>query len=73
MAFPFAKSAGGLISFVRRFPGVDGSAYFIAGLGINYQRADTISLAPIRSGLGLRLGANVGYLAYSRQRNILPF
>jgi hypothetical protein len=57
----------------QRFPGVDGSAYFIAGLGVNYQRADNITLAPIRSGLGLRLGANVGYLAYSRQRNILPF
>jgi hypothetical protein len=57
----------------RRFPGVDGSAYFIAGLGMNYQRADQITLAPIRTGLGLRLGANIGYLAYSRQRNIIPF
>lgn len=57
----------------QRFPGVDGSAYFIAGLGVNYQRASDITLAPIRSGLGLRLGANVGYLAYSRQRNIIPF
>lgn len=57
----------------RRFPGVDGSAYFIAGMGVNYQRADNITLAPIRSGLGLRLGANIGYLAYSRQRNIIPF
>ena len=57
----------------RRFPGVDGSFYFIGGLGMNYQRADQITLAPIRTGLGLRLGANIGYLAYSRQRNILPF
>jgi hypothetical protein len=57
----------------RRFPGVDGSAYFIGGLGVNYQRADNIVLAPIRAGLGFRLGANIGYLAYSRQRNILPF
>ena len=40
---------------------------------MNYQRADTITLAPIRAGVGLRLGANIGYLAYSRQRNILPF
>ena len=56
----------------RRFPGVDGSAYFIGGLGVNYQRADDITLAPIRAGVGLRLGANIGYLAYSRKRNILP-
>ncbi|WP_426012996.1 DUF1134 domain-containing protein [Caulobacter sp. DWR2-3-1b2] len=57
----------------RRFPGVEGTAYLIGGLGVNYQRADTITLAPIRAGLGLRLGANVGYLAYSRQRNLIPF
>jgi len=57
----------------RRFPGVEGSAYFIGGMGVNYQRADGITLAPIRSGVGLRAGANVGYLAYSRRRNWLPF
>ena len=57
----------------RRFPGVEGSAYLIAGLGVNYQQADGITLAPIRAGVGLRLGANIGYLAYSRQRNLLPF
>lgn len=57
----------------QRFPGVEGSAYFIGGLGVNYQRAGGITLAPIRAGVGLRLGANVGYLAYTRQRNILPF
>ena len=57
----------------QRFPGVEGSAYFVAGLGVTYQRADDITLAPIRSGVGLRAGANVGYLAYSRRRNWIPF
>jgi hypothetical protein len=52
---------------------VEGSAYFIAGIGVNYQQADGITLAPLRTGVGLRLGANVGYLAYTRKRNILPF
>ena len=56
----------------RRFPGVEGSAYLVGGLGVNYQRADGITLAPIRAGMGLRLGASVGYLAYSRQRNVIP-
>jgi hypothetical protein len=56
----------------RRFPGVEGSAYLVGGLGVNYQRADGITLAPVRAGVGLRLGASVGYLAYSRQRNIIP-
>ena len=57
----------------QRFPGVEGSAYFVAGLGVTYQRADDITLAPIRSGVGLRAGANVGYVAYSRRRNWIPF
>ena len=57
----------------RRFPGVEGTAYFIGGLGVNYQRAEDITLAPIRAGVGLRLGANLGYLAYSRERHVLPF
>jgi len=56
----------------RRFPGVEGAAYLIGGLGVNYARADDITLAPIRAGVGLRLGANIGYLAYSRKRNIIP-
>jgi hypothetical protein len=57
----------------QRFPGVEGTAYVIGGLGVNYQRADDITLAPMRAGVGLRLGANVGYLAYTRTRHILPF
>jgi hypothetical protein len=57
----------------QRFPGVEGTAYFVGGMGVNYQHADEITLAPIRAGVGLRLGANVGYLAYTRKRNILPF
>jgi hypothetical protein len=57
----------------QRFPGVEGSAYFIAGLGVNYQQAGGVTLAPMRAGVGFRLGANVGYLAYTRHRNILPF
>jgi hypothetical protein len=56
----------------QRYPGVEGSAYFVGGLGVNYQRADAVVLAPIRAGVGLRLGANVGYLDYSRKRHIVP-
>ena len=57
----------------RRYPGVEGSAYLVGGVGVNYQRADGITLAPVRTGVGLRLGANVGTMSYSRQRNIWPF
>lgn len=57
----------------RRFPGVEGTAYLVGGAGVNYQRAEGITLAPIRVGVGLRAGANIGYLAYSPRRNLLPF
>ncbi len=57
----------------RRFPGVDGSAYIVGGMGVNYQRAEGVTLAPIRTGVGARLGANVGYVAYKRKKGILPF
>jgi hypothetical protein len=57
----------------QRYPGVDGSAYFVGGVGVNYQRRDGVTLAPIRAGVGLRLGASVGYLHYSRRRRIVPF
>jgi len=56
----------------QRYPGVEGSAYFIGGIGVNYQRADGITLAPMRAGVGLRAGANVGYLSYTKERSILP-
>jgi hypothetical protein len=55
------------------FPGVDGSAYFIGGVGITFLARNDIVLAPIRSGVGLRLGANVGYLKYTREPTWNPF
>ncbi len=57
----------------QRFPGVEGSYYFVAGIGVNYQQSDDIILAPMRTGVGLRAGANIGYLKYSKKRKILPF
>lgn len=57
----------------QRYPGVDGSIYLIGGFGMNYQRSGPITLAPIRFGVGLRLGANVGYQNYSRDQTINPF
>ncbi len=57
----------------QRFPGVEGSYYFVAGIGVNYQQSGRIILAPMRTGVGLRAGANIGYLSYTKERNILPF
>jgi hypothetical protein len=57
----------------NRFAGVDGSAYFVGGVGITFQTYDNMVLAPIRAGVGLRLGANIGYLKYTRTRSWNPF
>ena len=56
-----------------RFGGVEGDAYLIGGLGVNFQRKDQITLAPIRTGVGARLGANIGYLKYSPNATWNPF
>lgn len=55
------------------YPGVDGSAYFIGGVGVTFLTRGHVALAPIRSGVGLRLGANVGYLKYTREPTWNPF
>ncbi len=57
----------------RRFGGVDGSAYMVGGVGLTFQKNGDIVTAPIRTGLGLRLGASIGYLKYTPQPTWDPF
>ena len=56
----------------QRYPGVEGSIYFVAGLGVNYERSGSVTLAPIRSGVGFRAGANAQYQVYSDKRDWFP-
>ena len=56
----------------QRFPGVDGSLYFVAGVGMNYQRRNDTVLAPIRLGVGWRTGASIGYMHYTRKKTYNP-
>jgi hypothetical protein len=57
----------------QRFAGIDGSAYIIGGFGMTALTANNIVLVPIRSGIGLRLGANIGYLKYTPRATWNPF
>jgi hypothetical protein len=57
----------------QRFGGISGSAYFVSGFGMTALTANDIVLVPIRSGVGLRLGANVGYLKFTPQPTLNPF
>jgi hypothetical protein len=57
----------------QRFAGIDGSAYFVGGFGMTALAASGIVLVPIRSGVGLRLGANIGYLKFTPSATWNPF
>ena len=56
-----------------RFAGVDGSAYLVGGAGITFLKKGPIVLAPIRTGIGLRVGANIGYLKFTPVASLNPF
>jgi hypothetical protein len=71
--FTLAYNVRNRNAMYQRFPGVDGSVYVVAGFGMNYQRSGNITLAPIRTGVGLRAGVNVGYLHYNATGSWLPF
>lgn len=55
------------------FSGVDGSAFLVGGVGMTLLTNGKVVMAPIRSGLGLRLGANIGYLRFTAQPTWNPF
>lgn len=57
----------------RRFGGVDGSAYFVGGFGMTAVTGDGIVVVPIRTGVGARLGINVGYLKFTSKPTWNPF
>jgi len=56
-----------------RWPGINGSAYLVAGLGVSAYGDENIVIVPIRSGVGARLGANVGYLKITARPTWNPF
>ena len=57
----------------QRFGGVDGSAYFVGGVGFTALGAQGVVVAPIRTGVGARLGVNVNYLKFTEQATWNPF
>jgi hypothetical protein len=57
----------------KRFVGVDGSAYFLGGFGVTALAADEMIVVPIRTGVGARLGVNMGYLKFTAEPTWNPF
>jgi hypothetical protein len=57
----------------NRFGGINGSAYLIGGFGMTALTRNNMVVLPIRSGVGLRLGANFGYLKFTEDPTWNPF
>ncbi len=55
-----------------RFVGISGSAYLVGGFGATALTMDNMVVVPIRSGVGLRLGANIGYLKFTPTLDLEP-
>ncbi|TGP18914.1 DUF1134 domain-containing protein [Mesorhizobium sp. M1D.F.Ca.ET.184.01.1.1] len=60
-------------SLYNRFGGVAGSAYVVAGVGFNVLQSDRVLIVPIRTGVGARLGVNLGYLKLTERATWNPF
>lgn len=56
-----------------RFAGVSGSAYFLAGVGFTVLKRNEVLLVPVHTGVGARLGLNIGYLKLTQQPTWNPF
>ncbi|MEM1365496.1 MAG: EipA family protein, partial [Pseudomonadota bacterium] len=56
-----------------RYPGVSGSAYLVGGVGMTVLKNRNVALVPIKTGVGARLGLNVGYLKLTRTPTWNPF
>jgi hypothetical protein len=57
----------------RRLPGINGSAYLVAGAGVSLYGSSGALVAPIRTGLGARVGVNLGYLKFTQRPTWNPF
>ncbi|GAA4781528.1 hypothetical protein GCM10023219_32360 [Stakelama sediminis] len=57
----------------KRFPAVEGRAYFVGGFSASYLRRGNVVLIPVRLGVGWRLGANIGYMKFTKKHKWLPF
>ena len=57
----------------QRFPGVEGSLYFVGGVGVNYVQSGDVIVAPLRLGVGWRQGVNVGYMHFTPKKSWNPF
>ena len=71
--FALVYDLAGSERLFRRFPGVEGSLYFVGGFGVNYVQNGNTVIAPVRLGVGWRQGLSIGYMRFSAQKRVNPF
>lgn len=57
----------------QRFAGISGSAFVVGGIGATFLESQGMILVPVRTGVGARLGVNIGYLKLTPQATWNPF
>lgn len=57
----------------KRYPGTNGTAYIVGGMGGSFFNRSGVTVATIKTGAGVRLGANIGYIKFSEKPKWLPF
>mgnify|MGYP004499925119 CR=1 FL=1 len=57
----------------KRFGAAEGNAYVVGGFKASYLRNGNTVLIPIRTGVGVRMGVNAGYMKFTRKGTWLPF
>ncbi len=60
-------------SLYKRYYGVSGSAYLVGGVGVTVLTNQGVHLVPVKTGVGVRLGANIGYLKLTERPRVNPF
>ena len=56
----------------KRYPQAEGRAYFVGGFSASYLRRDDVVLIPVRLGVGVRLGVNIGYMKFTETSRWFP-
>lgn len=59
--------------YKKRFPAAEGQAYLVGGFHVSYLRRGDVVLIPVRTGAGLRLGVNAGYMRFAKKQKWVPF
>lgn len=63
----------GVNAIYDRYPAIQGTAYIVGGIGMTVMKHNNVVIVPIRSGVGARLGINVGYLKFTNEPTWNPF